>query len=650
MDQIKSPLSPRYLPAASLVFMAMLLTACGGGGGGGLTSDDRNKDEANKPFQISGTVMDGYIKGAKVCLDTNTNLQCDDAISTTTGDNGSYSLTIPRGVDASKYHVVVDIVVGAIDSDNPGTPIATAYTLLAPATDAKLVTPLSTFVSHNMIAVPSLSVQEAKVQTLSSLNLPPTTDLAKDYIAAKDRSTQQIAQMAATVLAQSNATVREVAAPSNAAEEIQAIKRALKEAQVLIARYALSAASASDISAVKEQAKEAIKTRLKDKNTNIKNDIQQQAAIGDGKPAKFMDLIISGGVFNFTRYSSFEPPSGGTGANTSGTNSNTSGTNSSVGSIKLEINQTTTDGNKLITKTFNALKKDSAWTAGRTYKASGTNSIYSKTLDRWVANNDQSNGSFVENSDGLSGTWTDDATKNSMKVGITVLDVSGKKASQIPGLLDDDDYACGGTACGNYVEFEFPAGSQIINYNNYVLDDIYSAYECTGCALNYYEVVNSTYKTTEFASLEKMIERADGKATAHTSDKARLIYIGEYQAKLSPSDSTSGTVTFLFMKYDFSTKQSTFTEVGKGSYSISTVGGNRVLVVRATSEATPGTLIGNNGGVSSYQSAYTFVEMNSKIFTGRLTFKGLGTTAKRPSLNRVAMDAFVSAQGFPAIK
>jgi len=649
MDQIKSPLSPRYLPAASLVFIAMLLTACGGGGGG-LTSDNRNNQEQDKPLEISGTVMDGYIKGAKVCLDTNTNLKCDDAISTTTGDNGSYSLAIPIGVDASKYHVVADIVVGAIDSDNPGTPISTAYTLLAPATDAKLVTPLSTFVSHNMIAVPSLSVQEAKVHTLSSLNLPPTTDLAKDYIAAKDRPTHQIAQMAATVLAQSIATAREVAAPSNAAEEIQVIKRALREAQVLIARYALSAASASDISAVKERAKEAIKTRLKDPSTNIKNDIQQQAAIGDSKPAKFMDLITSGGVFNFTRYLYTQNSSGGANSNTSGPSSNTSGTISSVGSIQLEINQTTKDGNKLITKTFNASKQDSAWTAGRTIKTFGTNFIYSKTLDSWVANNDQSTGSFVENSDGLSGTWTDDATKYSWKVGITVLDASGKKASQIPGLFDDEMNACGGVECLKYVEFEFPAGSQIINYNNYGLDDIYSAYVCTGCALNYYEYVNSKYRTIEFASLTEMIARADGQATAHPSDQARLIYIGGYQAKLSPSDSASGIVTFSRWKYDYATKQSIFSEEGKGNYSISTVGGNRVLVVNVTSEATPGTLIGPYGGVSTYQNARTFVEMDGKIFTGGLVFKGLGTTSKRPSLNRVAMDAFVKAQGFPAIK
>ena len=46
---------------------AALLAACGGGGGG---------SEAPKTT-LSGTVADGYLKGATVCLDVNGNSICD---------------------------------------------------------------------------------------------------------------------------------------------------------------------------------------------------------------------------------------------------------------------------------------------------------------------------------------------------------------------------------------------------------------------------------------------------------------------------------------------------------------------------------------------------------------------------------------------
>ncbi len=49
--------------------LTMLLSACGGG-------------SSNSDSSISGTVIDGYIEGAKVCLDANNNGLCDDATET----------------------------------------------------------------------------------------------------------------------------------------------------------------------------------------------------------------------------------------------------------------------------------------------------------------------------------------------------------------------------------------------------------------------------------------------------------------------------------------------------------------------------------------------------------------------------------------
>jgi len=64
-----------------------LLAGCGGGGGNSAAID------AN--YQLYGAVVDGYLVGAKVCLDLNTNWVCDAGEpSATTGTGGRYKMDI----------------------------------------------------------------------------------------------------------------------------------------------------------------------------------------------------------------------------------------------------------------------------------------------------------------------------------------------------------------------------------------------------------------------------------------------------------------------------------------------------------------------------------------------------------------------------
>jgi hypothetical protein len=74
---------------AAGMLCASLLAGCGGGGGG----DNSAVIDAN--YQLNGTVVDGYLVGAKVCLDLNTNWVCDAGEPfATTGTGGRYKLDI----------------------------------------------------------------------------------------------------------------------------------------------------------------------------------------------------------------------------------------------------------------------------------------------------------------------------------------------------------------------------------------------------------------------------------------------------------------------------------------------------------------------------------------------------------------------------
>jgi trimeric autotransporter adhesin len=153
---------------------SLFLAACGGGGGGGSGND------ATGPVVLSGVVADGLIQGAQVCYDLNDNGRCDsgEPISSNTGANGAYTLSVPAA-EAGKHAVIAIVPVGAVDADT-GT-VTVAYTLKAPAnsnTTAPLfVSPITTIVQEVMQASgstnPAAAVELVKQQlgmTISPLD------------------------------------------------------------------------------------------------------------------------------------------------------------------------------------------------------------------------------------------------------------------------------------------------------------------------------------------------------------------------------------------------------------------------------------------------------------------------------------------------
>ena len=108
-----NPALPARRPTRSRILscsLALALAACGGGGGGGSSTTSANPASTS----LSGTAVDGYLKGATVFLDVNGNGSIDTGEpSALTDDAGRYVLDT-SGVGASISGLRV-IATGGID-------------------------------------------------------------------------------------------------------------------------------------------------------------------------------------------------------------------------------------------------------------------------------------------------------------------------------------------------------------------------------------------------------------------------------------------------------------------------------------------------------------------------------------------------------
>ncbi len=124
--------------------IASMLAACGGGG------DSGNQPASAAPTApaaaaITGKAIDGYLVGAKVCVDDNGNGVCDAGEpNTTTNPDGSYNLVATGTVIGKKLLVIVD--QHTKDLSRPNFTFPASFTLSSTVTDlqGQNVTPLTT--------------------------------------------------------------------------------------------------------------------------------------------------------------------------------------------------------------------------------------------------------------------------------------------------------------------------------------------------------------------------------------------------------------------------------------------------------------------------------------------------------------------------
>lgn len=243
MSHIKR--NKKKLSTLALAATAVLLAACGGGGGGSGPLASANA--------LSGVAVDGYLQGATVFLDLNRNGVLDSGEpSTTTDRNGQYALDY-SGVTGNIAGLPV-VVTGGVDSD---TGFIFGGKLSAPvdsATQAQVITPLTTLVDAMVAQGLAADVATARQKVATALGL--TIDqLSTDPVAAIANNpgiytTTVALQRAIQMLASANAVSGEA---SHASQErvIRALATAIRtqtnavDVGQLIASVPLSSSAAA---------------------------------------------------------------------------------------------------------------------------------------------------------------------------------------------------------------------------------------------------------------------------------------------------------------------------------------------------------------------------------------------------------------------
>ena len=138
-----NPALPACRPTRSRILsgcLVLALTACGGGGGGGSTPS-----ASPAASSLSGTAVDGYLKGATVFLDVNGNGSFDAGEpSALTDDSGRYVLdTSSVGASISGMRV---IATGGIDTDTGYAFTGKLAARADGATTGQLISPLTSLV------------------------------------------------------------------------------------------------------------------------------------------------------------------------------------------------------------------------------------------------------------------------------------------------------------------------------------------------------------------------------------------------------------------------------------------------------------------------------------------------------------------------
>ncbi|WP_417344810.1 hypothetical protein [Ferrimonas sp.] len=217
----------RHLIALSLTAALTQLTACGGGSS---DSAPAPQPEPQPGQSLQGATADGYLVNAQVCLDLNSNGECDaDEPSTLTQAGGQYSFeNLDAALDLSQVQMLVKVIAGQTeDEDNPGVVLTQGYTMTAPAGVVEFVSPLTTLLASEMdrAGVDQETAAAALEQTLGILG--SDLSLVEDYIAGKQQQANgdgykrlhRVAQVVARVTAKAKHAVEQNGGTGGDAED-----------------------------------------------------------------------------------------------------------------------------------------------------------------------------------------------------------------------------------------------------------------------------------------------------------------------------------------------------------------------------------------------------------------------------------------------
>ena len=165
-------------------------SGCGGG-------ETTTPTETTSTTTLSGTVADGYLVGAKVCVDKNYNDVCDANEPTTiTDSSGHYSFTLTEMAPA-ELPLIVEANASTIDLDT-NQPISQEWHFKA-IPGSTFISPLSTLVMNEMELNATLSLTQAMNNLQNELGLDVNASV--DYIAENKTQAHNTAKIIARSLA-----------------------------------------------------------------------------------------------------------------------------------------------------------------------------------------------------------------------------------------------------------------------------------------------------------------------------------------------------------------------------------------------------------------------------------------------------------------
>lgn len=614
--------SRTFLANAGLVGVALLFVACGGGSGG------TSQPSAVTPTTLAGTVVDGYIEGANVCLDVNGNQACDAGEpSAVTAADGSYKLdtTALTAAQIAKAHIIVNVPTTAKDTDDNGQTLAqagkAAFTLMAPASKPNVVSPLTTLISHELIKDAGKSLDDAQTTVRARLGLKATDDLLQDIGKIKSTDTNVNVKNVAVAVALSLGEIRKAIDSGNTVsgktdtteqQKTLATLQALQEQiTALLTKIDTSSSALPKVS--------SIQTALKTKTDELKTSAGASAAIAGTVQVTAPATSLLGG------------------ANLYSGSLCASSTNTSECTPQMYV--TTIAATGAVSETDYDLTNN-AWVTAKPYTYTALNT---KT-NAWVSVSGGAGGNFVADASGTAGTYTASLSAEQTRILMRQADISGKDISTITGM---------GPIPTSLKGLVFPAGSlQYLGQFTPLTDRyrLWSNYDAncptgtgkvcipTGALIDYN---NNTTQPTYFTTLSEFMSTY---ATGNTNGKC---WHGFYYSAANPcylfdagGTATGGTIS-VYGSYSSGSSERPF--LGKGTYEIRTFGSIKVLVI-TQAPASVG-YSAAKGGLS------IFTEKNGYAIGGTLYPAGVINLEdnNQPTFNKIAFAAIVSKLSGPAL-
>ncbi len=179
------------------------LTSCGG-----------SSSSVSDGGSVSGTVADGYLENARVCLDLNNNKKCEDTEPQDRTDaNGKYTIKHQTGEENNP--TVAEVLSNTRDKDTRKFAGTKTYTLVAPK-GKRNINPITTMIQEKIDKDNSMDADDAAKIMAQDLGVTDPNTLYDDYVEKSAENSKehkimyQMSQMIARAMAELKAKLKDI--------------------------------------------------------------------------------------------------------------------------------------------------------------------------------------------------------------------------------------------------------------------------------------------------------------------------------------------------------------------------------------------------------------------------------------------------------